>query len=71
MEKSALKSKPKTEGNKLSRVLYLGYYLKELDRKKFQKFLDFTYQKTGKGKAGLISDILSSIFKFKALSLAT
>ncbi|REL24744.1 hexapeptide transferase [Rhodohalobacter sp. SW132] len=57
-------TKLKPTGNKFSRVFYLGYYLKELDRIKFQKFLEFTSEKTGKGKTELLSDILSSVFKY-------
>lgn len=29
-----------TASHKYSRILYLGYYLKQLDRGKFTKFLD-------------------------------
>lgn len=48
----------------LSRVMYLGYYLKQLDREKFQSFLNFTAAKSGKRKSEIISDILASVFKY-------
>jgi len=56
--------KQSRDSGKLSRVLYLGYYLKKLDRKKFKKFLDFTCEKSGMSKTELLSDILSSVFKY-------
>ena len=64
MEQSSSHTELKPTGNKFSRVFYLGYYLKELDRIKFQKFLEFTSNKTGKGKTELLSDILSSVIKY-------
>lgn len=47
---------------KIKRALYLGYYLKELDRKKFNLFLDHTSKLTGKSKAVILSDVLSCVF---------
>lgn len=64
MGQNTTQKKLKTKSNKLSRVLYFGYYLKQLDRNKFQKFLDYTSEKTGMGKAELISDVLASVFKY-------
>lgn len=52
------------KGMKINRMLYFGYYLKQLDRKLFQKFLDFTAENTGRNKAELLSDILASVFKY-------
>lgn len=46
------------------RILYLGYYLKELDRKKFKRFMKYTIIKTGKSKTVIILDILKSILKY-------
>jgi hypothetical protein len=37
----------------LKRLLYLGYYLKQLDREKFHLFLGYTVKQTGKGKAAI------------------
>ena len=47
---------------KLKRALYLGYYLKELDREKFDCFLKHTVEQTGRTKAEILSDILKSVF---------
>ena len=49
---------------KLKRALYLGYYLKELDRDKFNRFLNHTADLTGKSKSAIISDILKSVFTY-------
>lgn len=49
---------------KLKRALYLGYYLKELDREKFDLFLKHTKKQTGRSGTELISDILRSVFKY-------
>ena len=46
------------------RILYLAYYLKELDRKRFKKFLHFTVEKKGASKLPLLADILSSCLKY-------
>jgi len=49
---------------KLKRALYLGYYLKELDKEKFDLFLKHTKKLTGKSRTELLSDILRSVFKY-------
>jgi len=49
---------------KLKRALYLGYYLKELDREKFDLFLSHTVELTGKSKSAILSDILNSVFTY-------
>jgi len=64
MSSTATTQKKFTESSKLSRILYLGYYLKQLDRKKFKIFLEFTADKTGMSKSQLLTDILSSVFKY-------
>ena len=46
------------------RILYLGYYLKELDRERFRKFLHFTVKEKGASKLSLLFDILSSCLKY-------
>lgn len=48
----------------VKRLLYLGYYLKKMDWKKFRLFLNHASKLTGKSKAGLISDAVSSVFKY-------
>lgn len=49
---------------KAKRSLYLGYYLKQLDRPKFSLFLDFTAKYTGLSKTVLIRDIIASVFEY-------
>lgn len=49
---------------KLKRALYLGYYLKELDREKFDLFLDRIIELTGKTRVTILTDILRSVFKY-------
>ncbi len=47
---------------KLKRAIYLGYYLKQLDRGKFLLFLKHTKKYTGKSTFEIISDTLKSVF---------
>ncbi|MDZ7755210.1 sugar-transfer associated ATP-grasp domain-containing protein [Rhodohalobacter sp.] len=49
---------------KIKRVMYLGYYIKQLDNKKFNLFLNYAAQKTGKSKTALLNDLLRSVFKY-------
>lgn len=49
---------------KLKRFVYLGYYLKKLDREKFFAFLNYTAQTTGKAKFSILLDVLFSVFKY-------
>lgn len=46
------------------RLLYLGYYIKVMEWDKFNSFLDFTVEKTGKSKVRILSDVLSCVFKY-------
>jgi hypothetical protein len=48
---------------KVKRSLYLGYYLKELDREKFKIFLDYTSKQKGITKSSIIRDIITSVFE--------
>lgn len=48
----------------IKRLLYLGYYLKQLDREKFGLFLDYTAKQTGKSKAAILVDAVASVFKY-------
>lgn len=48
----------------VNRILYLGYYLKQLDSEKFDKFLDYTLKKTGKSSLGVKLDVFASIFQY-------
>lgn len=46
------------------RVLYLGYYLKKMDWKKFRLFLNHAAKLSGKSKISLIADAVSCVFKY-------
>jgi hypothetical protein len=48
----------------LKRVLYLGYYLKQLDRAKFSLFVNFSAKVTGKSKTTFVIDAFLSVFKY-------
>ena len=49
---------------KIKRAIYLGYYLKQLDRSRFKLFLNHASKQTGKSKYALLSDVLRSIFEY-------
>jgi len=49
---------------KLKRTLYLGYYLKELDRDRFKLFLEHACHATGKSKVAILSDLLASVYRY-------
>ncbi|MCW9706775.1 sugar-transfer associated ATP-grasp domain-containing protein [Fodinibius salsisoli] len=49
---------------KAKRALYLGYYLKQLDKKKFSLFLNYTSKLTGQSKATILSDLLKCVFNY-------
>jgi hypothetical protein len=46
------------------RLLYLGYYLKKMDWKKFKLFLNHASKLTGRSKAVLVTDAISCLFKY-------
>ena len=46
------------------RSLYLGYYIKGLDRKKFFHFLNYAASETGKSKLYLLADMLRSVYVY-------
>jgi len=46
------------------RVLYLGYYIKNMDWKKLKLFLNHASKQSGKSKIGLLSDAVSCVFKY-------
>jgi len=48
----------------LKRTLYLGYYLKQLDRSLFDRFLNYTIEKTGRTKASVMSDITRCVYRY-------
>ena len=49
---------------KVKRGLYLGYYLKQLDREKFNLFLDYISQQTQRSRSAIIRDIIASVFEY-------
>lgn len=49
---------------KVKRLLYLGYYLKELDWAKFNKFLNFVSKQHHKSRLSIITDVLTSVLKY-------
>lgn len=49
---------------KIKRILYLGYYLKGLDRKKLGKFLSFASRSTGRSRLGLLCSAVAAVFKY-------
>lgn len=48
----------------MKRILYLGYYIKQMDWKKFWLFLDYTAQQTQKNKISILCDVVYSVFKY-------
>ncbi|UJP64454.1 sugar-transfer associated ATP-grasp domain-containing protein [Mongoliitalea daihaiensis] len=46
------------------RLLYLGYYLKQLDRRKFYQFLNHSVTLSGTSNASITLDALSSVFRY-------
>jgi hypothetical protein len=49
---------------KMKRALYLGYYLKQLDRQRFTLFLNYASELTGRSKVVLLYDVLHSVFEY-------
>jgi hypothetical protein len=48
----------------INRILYLGYYVKQMDWKKFSIFLDYTANHTKKNKISILIDVLTSVFVY-------
>lgn len=48
----------------LNRFIYLGYYLKKLDYKKFKKFFNYTRNLTKRPTLFIFLDMLISVFKY-------
>ncbi len=48
----------------MKRILYLGYYMKQMDWKKFWLFLNYTALQTNKSKLSILIDVLFSVFTF-------
>ena len=50
--------------NKMKRILYFGYYLKQTDREKFFRFLNYAARESGKSKLLLLLDLVFSTFRY-------
>ncbi|MGK0639160.1 sugar-transfer associated ATP-grasp domain-containing protein [Schleiferia thermophila] len=48
----------------MKKIFYLIYYLKHLDKKKFNKFLNYTEKLTGRPRFFLLRDVLGSVFRY-------
>lgn len=48
----------------IKRILYLGYYVKQMDWKKFSIFLDYTAKNTKKNKISILMDVLTCVFVY-------
>jgi len=48
----------------MKRLLYLGYYVKNLDKPKFKQFLNYVSETEKKSKTSIILDIISSTLKY-------
>lgn len=48
----------------LRRILYFGYYLKQIDKEKFSTFLAYTENQTSRSKNNILLDMLTSIFRY-------
>ena len=49
---------------KLKRTLYLGYYLKQLNMAKFNLFMEYATNRTGKSRAAILTDIFTSVYSY-------
>jgi len=49
----------------VNRLLYLGYYLRNLNTKVFKKFLNFAKEASGRGKSALIWEMLQDSLTYK------
>jgi len=48
----------------MKRLLYLGYYFKNLDKPKFKKFLNYISETENKSKVSVFTDVISSALKY-------
>ncbi|WP_298222775.1 sugar-transfer associated ATP-grasp domain-containing protein [Flavobacterium sp.] len=46
----------------MKRILYLGYYIKQMDWDKFKLFLNYTAKHTKKNKISILIDVVASVF---------
>ena len=48
----------------MKRIVYLGYYIKNLDKKKFTSFVNYTSGKYNKNKLFIFFDVLKCVFQY-------
>ena len=48
----------------MKKILYLGYYIKQMDWEKFSLFLNYTAQQTQRNKIIILIDVMYCVFKF-------
>lgn len=48
----------------MKKFLYLGYYIKEINRKKFMLFLDQARKESGRSSFSILADMLACVFKY-------
>ncbi len=48
----------------MKKLFYILYYLKELDRRKFSKFLNYTAEKTGRSKMSILLSVFASSLRY-------
>ncbi len=46
----------------MKRILYLGYYIKQMDWKKLRLFLNYTSQHTNRNKLSILMDVVACVF---------
>lgn len=49
---------------KLKRTLYMGYYLKQLDREKFRHFTEVAKERSGRSRSSLTTDAIRCVFRY-------
>ncbi|HOZ76800.1 MAG TPA: sugar-transfer associated ATP-grasp domain-containing protein [Ferruginibacter sp.] len=48
----------------IKKFLYLGYYIREMDKKKFRLFLSKAKEESGKSSFNIISDMIGCLFRY-------
>ena len=48
----------------IKRTIYIIYYIKQLDRKKFSQFLSYTVSETGRSKFSILLDVVRSVYAY-------
>lgn len=48
----------------IKKIIYLGYYIKQLDKEKFSLFLNYTSKRNSKNKTAICMDAIASVFRY-------